>query len=145
MRYIVSSIPGRMRIRHSELKDARRFARIYEALSSLENIREIIGNRTSGSLLIFYDAKRTPQRKIENDANQILKTELSETTVSRRKRYTSTTLKINRYAKYGMYGSLGLSLLMAAISNKRAHAVTGLIFTGCLATHLAIHRHRLLS
>lgn len=51
---------------------------------------------------------------------------------------------LNGYAKVGMMASLGASLALAAVGNKRLHIATGGVYLAFLSIHMAVHRRQLL-
>lgn len=129
MKFIVSSISGRMRIRNPKLRgDIPRLKALEQALKACDSSCRVASNPACGSLLVIYDAKRTSRAQMESVAHQTIRGTFGWS--RGRHHYTPTTLKLNRYAKYGMFSSLALTLWLAAARAKRPHAV---------------HRHRLLS
>jgi hypothetical protein len=100
----------------------------------------------SGSLLLFYDPARLPQPAAEAAARRLLPPAAAPGEGSkalRQRHYTRASLKLNRYAKYGMLAGLGASLVYAATGSTRAHIWTGALFIACLGAHMAVHRRRL--
>lgn len=145
MKFIASSLPGRMRIRNAKLRgDLCRLNALAQILKALDPYCDITPNTTSGSLLVLYDCERVSQNELEKTVHRATRTILGEVRI-RKKHYTPATLNLNRYAKYGMFSTLGLALWFAAARARRPHAATGWLFVACLGMHLAVHRHRLLS
>lgn len=141
MTRIVSSLPGRIRLRDAALKNPARSARLAAALAALPAVASVEANCTVGSLLIHYDAAQCASDAIERQVEAALDAELQ---LPRSALPPSTRVRINRAAKYGMLASLGSSLVLAALGNKRWHAATGLVFVACLGAHLTVHRRHLL-
>ncbi len=145
MKLIVSSLPGRMRIRNANLRgDRHRLVELRDRLKAFDPDCEIDINPVSGSLLVHYDCDGTPRGAMERAVHDAFEGMLGARRL-RKHHYTPVTLKLNRYAKYGMYSTLGLTLWLAAARARRPHAVAGWLFVACLGLHLAVHRHRLLS
>ncbi|MDR1350389.1 MAG: hypothetical protein LBJ59_06380 [Zoogloeaceae bacterium] len=136
---IAASIPGRMRLRVASGSPD-----LAKRLSALDVSCRAEARPQSGSLLLFYDPARLPQKTLEAVVERLLTPAASEVTrPTRQRHYTRTSLRINRYAKYGMLAGLGASLVYAATGSTRAHVWTGAVFVACLGVHLAVHRHRL--
>ena len=146
MKLIVSSLPGRMRIRNVKLRgDPLRLNELEQALRAFDPECSITPNATSGSLLVQYDHERISQKVLAQAVDQAARAVFGLETRTRKQHYTPASLRLNRYAKYGMFTSLGLTLWFAAVRAKRPHAAAGVLFVACLGIHLAVHRHRLLS
>ncbi|MBI2306368.1 MAG: cation transporter [Rhodocyclales bacterium] len=141
MTRIVAAIPGRIRIRDGGLRQPDRQDRLHLALAALPGVLSCRGNPVTGSVVVHYDAARVPAARMETLVEQAVDAELA---LPRDKAAIGRRLRINRIAKYGMLGSLGASLALAAAGNKRWHAATGIVFVACLGVHLATHRRQLL-
>lgn len=149
---VASSIPGRLRLRAPALRVPETLARLAAQLGALEVSCRVETNPRCGSLLLRYDATRLDRQAAESAALALFAPEIAPSTErsghgerskTRRRHYTQTSLKLNRYAKYGMLASLGASLVYAATGATRAHVLTGALFVACLGAHMTVHRHRL--
>jgi hypothetical protein len=139
MNPVAASIPGRMRLRA-----ASGLPELAKRLLALDASCRTEAHPHSGSLLLFYDPLRLPQAAAEAAVRRLLTPAASgKNPASSRRHYSRASLKLNRYAKYGMLAGLGASLFYAASGDVRAHAWTGVLFVACLGAHLAVHRHRL--
>lgn len=141
MTHIVSSIPGRIRIRAPGLRNPGCLARLEQTLATVEGVLTVEGNPAAASLVVHFDAATLVTEEVEALVEQCVDDELSQ---PRSKYRPSTRVRINRAAKYGMLGSLAASLAFAAAGNKRWHAATGVVFIACLGIHLGVHRRHLL-
>jgi hypothetical protein len=142
MNPVASSIPGRLRLRAPALRAPETLARLAALLGALDASCRVETNPHCGSLLLRYDPTRLAQSTAESAARAACP--LANVAPSAKtRRYTRASLRMNRYAKYGMLASLGASLVYAATGATRAHALTGAVFVACLGAHMAVHRHRL--
>jgi hypothetical protein len=150
MNPVASSIPGRLRLRAPGLRAPETLARLAAELGALDASCRVETNPRCGSLLLRYDATRLDPQVAKSTALALLSPDATPSSAALpgrgqklRHHYTRTSLKLNRYAKYGMLASLGASLIYAATGATRAHALTGAVFVACMGAHLIVHRHRL--
>ncbi|MBE7421382.1 MAG: cation transporter [Zoogloeaceae bacterium] len=141
MTRIVASIPGRIRVRDGGLRHDGRLARLRAVFLALDGVHTVEGNPHAGSIVVRYNAARHPPEVMEEAVERAVEAELAHP-ISRVP--PSRRVRINRAAKYGMLASLGTSLVLAAVGNKRWHAATGLLFVACLGVHLGVHRRHIL-
>ncbi|MDR2165186.1 MAG: hypothetical protein LBO79_06085 [Zoogloeaceae bacterium] len=139
MALIVSSIPGRIRIRHKAFSSPQRGARAKAALLALDGVGHVEVHADAASLIVHYDAGTIPVEAMEIAVDAIADAELNLPRDGQER-----TATLNRYAKYGMLSSLAVSLLLAANGARRAHALAGGVFIACLGLHLLHHRARVL-
>lgn len=140
MASIVSSIPGRIRIRDKTFADAGRCERLRDAFLALDGVAEVETRPDASSLIVHYDAAAVSPEHMESLADEMIDAEIA---ASRGKRARS--MAVNRAAKIGMLASLATSLVLAASGARRAHAITGGLFVGCLGLHLLTHRHKIIA
>lgn len=140
MTRIVSSVPGRIRLRDPALRQSDRLERLTVALTALEGMLAVEGNVKAGSLILRYEAAGRDVEAIEELVESLVDAEFSRPRPGLK---PSTRVRLNRYAKRGMAVSLGASLALAAAGYKRWHILTGGAFVACLAVHLAVHRRHL--
>lgn len=141
MTHIVSSLPGRIRIRGKPLRNGERLAALTSALTQLDGVRTVTPNPKAGSLVLLYDGAEVEPAELEAEVEALTDAEVARHYASGPR---SARMRINRYAKAGMLGSLAASLALAATGNKRWHAATGALFVAGLLVHLTVHRRRLL-
>lgn len=159
MNWIVSSIPGRLRLRNRALREPDRHARLQALLEDLDGTLAVEGSINAGSLLMRYDAvridKATMEARVTAAAEKVLgaaeavRAAPKAVEPAARERWTlgsrrAMARRLNTYSKIGMLGSLGASLALAAVGKKHLHAATGGLFTALLAIHMAVHRRHLL-
>lgn len=140
MTRIVSSLPGRIRLRDPALRQPDRLARLGAALEALAGVLAVEGNLKAGCLVVRYEAAGREVEAMEAAVEALVDAEFSRPRPGLR---PSTRVRLNRYAKRGMAVSLGASLVLAAAGYKRWHILTGGAFVACLAVHLAVHRRHL--
>jgi hypothetical protein len=154
MNPVASSIAGRLRVRAPALRVPATLARLAAQLGALDASCRVETNSRCGSLLLRYDATHLAPQVAESAVLALFPPETAPVSTPAstsmpapkhklRRHYTQTSLKLNRYAKYGMLASLGASLAYAATGATRAHALTGAVFVACLGAHMVVHRHRL--
>lgn len=151
MKWIVSAVPGRIRIRDARLRDAARQERLGAALAEIDGVVEVEGNPRTGSMLLRYTPEHATRVEMEARVSAAVGAELApppaapreEARAPRTPRRWQRDRRLNTWAKYGMLGSLGVSLALAAAGNKKAHAATGGLFLGLLGIHMAVHRRHL--
>lgn len=146
MSYIVSSIPGRIAVRHPLLRDAKRLATLAARLRDLDHVSTVCSSPRAGRLVLHFDASQVAVSTLENLVDTLCQEELALAQPSplHAKASPPQGMRLNRYAKAVMLTSLGASLTYAALSRKRLHTAYGAIFLGGLAVHLLAHRRRLL-
>lgn len=142
MSRVVSSLPGRIRIRDKALRSRARLAQVEAELKRVEGVVVVEPNAAAGSIVLHYAPDRTDPVRLESDIDALIDKALA---LPQRPAGTrSLRMQVNRYAKIGMMGSLATSLALAATGSKRWHAVTGGMFVACLGVHLGVHRRHLL-
>lgn len=141
MSLIISALPGRIRVRDTALRQPDRLARLRTALAGLTGVLSAQGNAGAGSILLHYDTSRIEPTTMEAAVDRAVDTELSQ---PRPLLKPALRVRVNRYAKRGMLGSLGLSMALAAVGNKRWHAVSGGVFLACLLLHVTVHHRHVL-
>ena len=141
MSRVASSIPGRIRVRDTALRQPDRLARLHAMLQAVDGVHDVESKPATGSVIVHYNAAHFAPEAMETLVEQHVDAELAR---PRSKFPPSTRMRINRAAKAGMLGSLAVSLALAATGNKRWHAASGLVFVACLGVHLTVHRRHLL-
>lgn len=142
-RRIVSSTPGRLRIKDAGLRNAARLEQLTAALAALaefDGMLEFERNPRIGSLTVHFDRKIVAIEKLESTVDLLVDRILRQPAQPGKSRRR----QINRYAKIGMLGSLTASLALLAAGQKRGHAIAGALFVASLSVHLGLHRKHLL-
>lgn len=150
---IVSSLPGRLRLRDARLRrDALREA-VLARLDTLPALRTLRANAAAGSIVVEYDGTRVGEalmcREVLDAVAPWLATAAAAAAaapaaVPAPPRRVSRRRQLARANNLGMLASLGGSLALAAAGAKSAHVATGTVFLGLLGVHLAMHRRSLL-
>jgi hypothetical protein len=137
---IVSRLPGRLRLRATELKLAAHNEALCRELMGWTGVLSAEGNPRTGGILLHYDIAQVEPAAIEAR----LSARLAEFVPAHPAAGPGEMLwRMNRYAKWGMLGSLSGTLLALTVG-KRMHAALGALHVVFLAVHLANHRNKLL-
>lgn len=142
---VASSLPGRLRLRGTTLRDTAQSARLRARVAGWQHVSSVEANPRTGSLLVHYAAARLDPARF---AARILHAAGQDSPVLQKAaaepRAGSPRGRANRLAKRGMLLSLTASLLLAGAGFKRWHALTGVLFLHALAVHLWVHRRHVL-
>lgn len=141
MNRIVSAIPGRLRLRDVALRDSQQLEHLRHTLAASDGVLTLESNPKAGSLIVYYDAALLQPSAFEAQVEAIVADQLAKPTRSNKR---VTRVQVNRYAKRGMLVSLAISMLLAAVGQKRWHAASGGLFLACLLVHLGVHRRHVL-
>lgn len=150
MNCIASSLPGRIRLRHVDLRDGAKLAALAGTVKKWRHIRSVSGNPRAGSLLVHYDESALDPERISARLSATLAKVLGNSPrepVSQPapvratpRRSLSRRARANRWAKRVMVGSLAASVALGVARHKRWHILTGWTFVGALAVHLWVYR-----
>lgn len=143
MNRIVSSIPGRIRVRDKCLCDPNKLNQLTNMLGKVTAITQLQENSQSGSIVIYFDAKLIDVVELERQVD-VAVDEINTVSFVETKEIKSTKKQVNRYAKITMLGSLVSSLALATAGQKRWHALTGGLFVVGLGVHLTTYHKSLL-
>lgn len=144
MPYIVSAVPGRLRIRapgfdRDEIADA-----VCQALCRQLPVAKTRVNTGASSIVIHYDDNALPRLEAEASVERIVASffsaALAKAGASRRR---SGRMRLNRIAKIGALASLSASMVSAYSGSRKMHIYTGWIFLACLGVHLGVFRRSL--
>ena len=144
MSRIVSSIPGRIRLRDKRLRDQDKLNELKNKLLQIAAVTGLKDDVRTGSILLYFDRNAlelsTIEANIDAAVDQIVgKAPKSESLLSKK--------NLNRYNKLLMLASLGASLALLKLRKKRLrrrwHALTGYLFLVNLGAHLFIYRKAL--
>lgn len=144
---MASRLPGRIRLRDRALRDHRRHDALRAELAGRDGMVSVEGNLATGSLLLTYDVARVSPAEMEAGVAIAVASALTDpkaptqaVTAVRRWRLLR---RLNLYAKFGMLGSLAVSLAAAGAS-KRLHVAAGGLSVALMLVHMAVHRRHLL-
>jgi len=139
MSRIVSSIPGRIRVRDKKLRNQTTLDRLKtELITTLE------GNNRTGSLLVWFNKDVVTlsciEAQIESAVDRVIgKSSAQQQLLSKK--------NLNRYNKMAMLLFLGTSLSTLSLAGRkrriRWHRLTGNLFVANLGVHLFIYRKSL--
>ncbi|MFT3663431.1 HMA2 domain-containing protein [Piscinibacter sp.] len=139
MSRIVSSLPGRIRVRDKTLRDAASLAQIHAQVERIAGVSAVESNAVTGSVLLRFDAARLDVAALEARIDRLV-----DALAARAKSQGDRRMRVNKAAKLGMLGSLATSMALVAAGSKKGHAAAGCVFLACLGVHLTTHRRRLL-
>ena len=143
MNRIVSSLPGRIRVRDKNLRNQAKLNELKNELSKIAAITELQDNVRTGSILVRFAPGAIElsvlEANIESAADKVIGKPPTPQPLLTKK-------NLNRYNKFAMLASLGSSLALLKIRRRRWrhwHALTGYIFVANLGVHLYIYRKAL--
>lgn len=142
MNRIVSSLPGRIRIRDKRLRDQARLNELRKELLKIAAITELQGDARTGSVVVNFDPSAIDIAILETKLDSAVDKVLAEPLIPP----LLTKKRINRYNKIVMMGSLAASLAFTVARQKRWrrwHALTGYLFVANLGVHLYLYRKTL--
>lgn len=142
---IASHIPGRLRLRGEDLRDAALCRSLIQELSELDPTATVTTGRHCGSLLIGYDPARLAPARLTAWATAWTAPRPAPAAPRGGRRATTgwsrtlTGRDANRVAKYGLFASTAV-MLLALAGNTRLHAAAGGLNLAFLLVHLVHHR-----
>ena len=140
MNRIVSSLPGRIRIRDKRLRDQARLNELKKELLKIAAITELKSDARTGSVVVNFDSNLIEIAALEAKLDLAVDKVLAEPV------QLLTKKQLNRYDKIAMVGSLAASLAFGVARQKRFrrwHALTGYFFVANLGVHLYLYRKTL--
>ena len=142
MSRIVSSLPGRIRVRDKRLREPGKLRELSTELAKIDAITELQGNARTGSVVVNFDPAAIEIAALEAKLDAAVDKVLADTL----KPPLLTKKRVNRYNKIAMVGSLAASLALTMTRRKRwrrLHALTGYVFVANLGVHLYLYRKTL--
>ena len=144
MSRIVSSIPGRIRVRDNKLRNQTTLDRLKTELLSTPAITSLEGNHRTGSLLVWFDNNAMTlsgmEAQIKSAVDRVIQKSSAQQLLLSKK-------NLNRYNKMAMLLFLGTSLYSLTLAGRkrriRWHRLTGYLFLGNLGVHLFFYRKSL--
>lgn len=140
MNRIVSSLPGRIRIRDKRLRDQARLNELKKELLKIATITELKSDARTGSVVVNFDSNLIEIAALEAKLDLAVDKVLAEPV------QLLTKKQLNRYNKIAMVGSLAASLAFGVARQKRFrrwHVLTGYFFVANLGVHLYLYRKTL--
>ncbi len=151
--FVVSFIPGRVRLRHPVLTDADLAKEIIPMLSAFPGVETIEHKALTGSLLVIYDPEVLSEEAItalleqgeewlkentpQNTDHAIQETNTEKMCFAPSALTSSLTRSQKRKIFYGaMTGSFFTMLFTGGTGSKKAHYTAGIIFAGLTALHM---------
>ena len=142
MSRIVSSLPGRIRVRDKRLRDQERLTELKKELSKITAITALQDDVRTGSIVVNFDPSAIEiavlETRLDSAVDQVLVERLTLPPITKK--------QLNRYNKIAMMGSLAASLALTTVRRKRWrrwHALTGYLFVASVAVHMIIYRKTL--
>jgi hypothetical protein len=124
---IVSSTPGRVRVRHPALRSQSRADQARDALLAIAGVQSVAGDARVGSLLVSYDPAHT------SEATVVAALQLGE--LPARVAEPRAWPRIPS-GTAGMAVSLSVSLGAAAAKLKWLHVAAGVVFVALVGVHV---------
>lgn len=154
MTAIVASTPGRLRLRHTALRQHDMLERLAAKLRAHPEVTQVETKPQAASLVLYYDTAQWSEAQSHQRVGTIAASVLPRAAAAKppasppQNRSARTgkdqRLQANRWAKRTMLGSLAVSMALALQGAKRGHAMTGLVFLHALGLHLWVHRRNIL-
>ena len=155
---IVSSVPGRLRLKGELLRRETPRTRLERDLLALYGVTDLRPNPRAGSLVVHYDRVGCTVPEMEARIRHLIgsavpspahssKKNPSAAGTRRRPGQRSLRMRVNRVSKLGMLTSLAASLAVTQVHPrgwKYWHATTGWLVVACLGVHLLVYRRHLL-
>lgn len=142
MSRIVSSLPGRIRVRDKRLRDPERMAELKQSLNNIAAITALSDDVRTGSVVVNFDPAAIDIADLEALLDSAVDGALNDRLPLR----TISKKQFNRYNKIAMTGTLAASLALTLARQKhwrRWHALTGYWFVASVAVHMVIYRKTL--
>ena len=144
MSRIVSSIPGRIRLRDKKLRNQAMLDRLKAELLKIAAITALEGNSRTGSLIVRFDKNSVEmtciKAQIESAVDDVIGKPAAHQQLLSKK-------NLNRYNKIAMLLLLGTSLSSLSLAGRkrriRWHRLTGYLFIANLGVHLFTYRKSL--
>ena len=144
MSRIVSSIPGRIRVRDKKLRNQTTLDRLKTELLNIAAITTLEGNNRTGSLLVWFNKNVVTMSCIEAQIESAVNRVIGKSSAQQR---LLSKKNLNRYNKMAMLLFLGTSLYTLTLAGRkrriRWHRLTGYLFVANLGVHLFIYRKSL--
>jgi len=144
MSRIVSSIPGRIRVRDKKLRNQTTLDRLKTELLNIAAITALEGNNRTGSLLVWFNKNVVPMSCIEAQIESTVDRVIGKSSAQQR---LLSKKNLNRYNKMAMLLFLGTSLSTLTLAGRkrriRWHRLTGYLFVANLGVHLFTYRKSL--
>lgn len=147
MSRIVSSIPGRIRVRDNKLRNQTTLDRIKTELLNIAAIAAITsleGDNRTGSLLVRFNKNVVTMSCIEAQIDSAVDRVIGKSSTQQR---LLSKRNLNRYNKMAMLLFLGMSLFTLTLAGRkrriRWHRLTGYLFVANLSVHLFTYRKSL--
>ncbi len=144
MSRIVSSIPGRIRVRDKKLRDQATLDRLKTELLNISVITTLEDNCQTGSLLIRFNKNSVAMPGIEAQIESAVDRVIGSPSAPHR---LLSKKNLNRYNKIAMLLLLGTSLSSLNLAGRkrriRWHRLTGYLFLANLGVHLLTYRKSL--
>lgn len=144
MSRIVSSIPGRIRIRDNKLRDQTILDRLKMELLNISVITTLEDNCRTGSLLVRFNKNSVAMPSIDAQIDAAVDRVIGNPAASQR---LLSKKNLNRYNKIAMLVLLGTSLSTLNLAGRkrriRWHRLTAYLFLANLGVHLFTYRKSL--
>jgi len=148
---IASHVPGRLRLRHPDLRSAGRNAETAAALAAWTGVAAAEGKPACGSIVLRYDPERIAPAEIQARLHALFavadevadEAAAAPGTAPPEEGEGLSLWSFNRPAKVGMLTALAGTLIALSVG-KKLHAVFGALHVAFLLVHLANHRKKIL-
>ena len=139
---ILSSLPGRLRVSHPNLKSSRTMAHITHCIEQLDGIRQVEGQTITGSILIHYDHHALQELELMQEVFGDFRASYKAPREAKKKKgfRLHKSNKLWRTSLHGgMIGSLAICTYTGFEGPKKLHVKAGLAFLAVTAEHMRIN------
>lgn len=142
---ILSSIPGRIRVAHPQLKDQHTMQDVLHCIEQMDGLISAEGQTLTGSILIHYNEEVLKELDLMQDLFDGLRGSFLPPSPVKKRAFLH---KGNRRWRNLMQGGMLASLLVCTVTafngSKKMHLLTGVLFLLFSAEHTRINRSLLL-
>lgn len=142
---ILSSIPGRIRVAHPQLKDQHTMADVLHCMEQMEGLISVEGQTLTGSILIRYNEEVLKELDLMRDLfDDIRSSYLPPLPGKELAFFHKSNRRWRNLLQLGMLGSLLVCTVTGFTGSKKVHLLTGLFILLFSAEHTRINRSLLL-
>lgn len=142
---ILSSIPGRIRVAHSQLKDQHTMADVLHCMEQMDGLLSAEGQTLTGSILIRYNEEVLKELDLLRDLfDDIRSSYLPPLPGKELTFFHKSNRRWRNLLQAGLLGSLLACTVTAFTGSKKVHLLTGVLFLLFSTEHTRINRSLLL-
>lgn len=124
---IVSSVPGRIRVRSRRLKSENRAKAIQAEVETFKGVASVYSNPHAGSLTVAFDPENVEAEKLEDRLEALCDPQPNK-----------LERNLEMATRIGMAGTIAATIYQGFYGSKRTHIQLGKAFMGVAAAHLGL-------